>query len=217
MYDREEPTCSDAAKRLGTRIPVDSHQQCHLPYRYADFTFFCAHYQENVVYMCLQVAASFFLAPVKRLRERRNRVLSRHGQQANTSSLTAKFSVTAVYFLVACVATLGLLCMCMPKPGPTWRRERSKKAANKTENTKPGLDRLPLDGAGFLQVLHVSLRSLRIMGAEACPSRHPCCCRFYYMSSKELSLGLSSGRPGKVITNLPGRPAPNTSRKNGSL
>ena len=40
---------------------------------------------------------------------------------------------------------------------------------------------------------------------------------FIYMSSKELSLGLSSGRPGQVITNLPGRPAPKTSRKNGSL
>ena len=40
---------------------------------------------------------------------------------------------------------------------------------------------------------------------------------FIYMSSKELSLGLSSGRPGKVITNLPCRPAPKTSRKNGSL
>jgi hypothetical protein len=38
-----------------------------------------------------------------------------------------------------------------------------------------------------------------------------------YISGKELSLGLSSGRPGKVITNLPGRPAPKTSRKNGSL
>ena len=40
---------------------------------------------------------------------------------------------------------------------------------------------------------------------------------FIYMSSKELSLGLSSGRPSKVITNLPDRPAPKTSRKNGSL
>ena len=38
-----------------------------------------------------------------------------------------------------------------------------------------------------------------------------------YIASKELSLGLSVGRPGKVTTNLPGRPAPKTSRKNGSL
>ena len=38
-----------------------------------------------------------------------------------------------------------------------------------------------------------------------------------YISGKELRLGLSSGRPDKVITNLPGRPAPKTSRKNGSL
>ena len=38
-----------------------------------------------------------------------------------------------------------------------------------------------------------------------------------YMSSKELSLGLSSGRPGNVTTNLPGRPAPKTSRKNSFL
>ena len=42
---------------------------------------------------------------------------------------------------------------------------------------------------------------------------------FIYMSSnyKELSLGLSLRRPGKVITNLPGCPAPKSSRKNGSL
>ena len=40
---------------------------------------------------------------------------------------------------------------------------------------------------------------------------------FMYMSSKELSLGLSSCRPGKVTTNLPGRPAPKTSRENSSL
>ena len=38
-----------------------------------------------------------------------------------------------------------------------------------------------------------------------------------YIASKELSLGLSSGSPGKVTTNLPGRPAPKSSRKNGSL
>ena len=42
---------------------------------------------------------------------------------------------------------------------------------------------------------------------------------FIYMSSKELSLGLSSGRRarGKVITNLPARLAPKTKRKNSSL
>ena len=33
---------------------------------------------------------------------------------------------------------------------------------------------------------------------------------FIYMSSKELGLGLSSGRPGKVITNLPPKPAGKT-------
>ena len=40
---------------------------------------------------------------------------------------------------------------------------------------------------------------------------------FSYMCRKEWSSGLSSGRPGKVTTNLPGRPAPKTSRKNGFL
>ena len=38
-----------------------------------------------------------------------------------------------------------------------------------------------------------------------------------HIASKELSLGPSLGRPGTVTTNLPGRPAPKTSRKNGSL
>ena len=36
---------------------------------------------------------------------------------------------------------------------------------------------------------------------------------FVYISGKELSLGLSSGRPGKVTTNLTGRPAPKTQQE----
>ena len=38
-----------------------------------------------------------------------------------------------------------------------------------------------------------------------------------YIAGNKFSLGLSSDRPGKVTTNLPGRPAPKISRKDGSL